>query len=332
MKTQTQHSFGTSSSGLLIMALALLVGPVLAADTAPESTPADPDLTLSGSEDGTVFKSLTIEGENRVQITFERPELVVDLDPSLAPGLTWGTSMDVLNRTVPNLTDPLLATSSHLRSPYMVRPWLTAYHTGPVASFSTDLNGVQRWSLLVVDSRGQEVVQFEGKKNPPKLIEWDGRKQDGSMALPGLTYSYVLEAFDKAGNKRRFVGEGFHLKAYRRDSDTGPEFLIAGSQWQDAANEAHPGQSAYLLETASWINLKTGANDPILITATAGTYAKAQALGDLVATELRSLLPGDDSRVAVSAIAVPGTPVDGILHVRTGLPTDGSEQALVQVP
>ena len=110
-----------------------------------------------------------------------------------------------------------------------------------------------------LDFRGQEVVRFAGKKNPPKMMEWDGRKQDGTMALPGLTYSYVLEATDKAGNKRRFVGEGFHLKAYRRGSADGQEFLITGDQWRVAANEAHPGASAYLLETASWLKCDSAA-------------------------------------------------------------------------
>ena len=319
MKTREiyRSALGFSSTLAVSLALAIFTSPALAVEAASDSS-----MALSGGQDGTVFRSLTIEGENRVQITFERPELVIDLDPSLAPGLTWGSSMDVLNRTVPDLTGPLLGTSSHLRSPYLIRPWLAAYQTGPVASFTSDMESVHRWNLLVVDSRGREVVQFEGKKNPPEKIEWDGRKQDGTMALPGLTYSYVLEAFDKAGNKRRFMGEGFQLEAYRRDHDNGPEFLIAGSQWRNAAKETRPGASAYLLETASWINLKTGAGDPVLITVTAGTYAEALALGDMVAAELRPLLPGDDSRVAVSAIAEPGSPIGGILHIQAGFVKD----------
>ena len=325
MKTHAIHSSALGIGSLLIMALALLVGPLPTDVLASETASADSALTLTGGQEGTVFKSLTIEGENRVQVTFDRPELVIDLDPSLAPGLTWGSSMDVLNRTVPDLTAPLLGTSTHMRSPYLIRPWLTAYQTGPVASFTTDMKDVQSWNLLVVDSRGQEVVRFAGKKNPPKKIEWDGRKQDGTMAMPGLTYSYVLEAYDKAGNKRRFVGEGFHLKAYRRDSAGGLDFLITGDQWQSAANKARPGASAYLLETASWINLKTGVDDPIAITATAGTYNEAQALGDKLAADLRPLLPGSGSRVAVFAQAQPGSPVGGVLHIRVGDSVDGAD-------
>jgi hypothetical protein len=318
MKT---HEFYRPAAGLgaaLAVILALFAGPTPAAETNQGEAAPDSGLVLSGNQTGTVFRSLTIEGENRVRISFERPELVMDLDPSLAPGLTWGGSLDVLNRTVPDLEGPLLATSSRLRSPYLVRPWLSAYQIGPVARFTSDLESVQRWNLLVVDSRGREVVQFEGKKNPPKTIEWDGRKQDGALALPGLTYSFVLEAFDKAGNKRRFVGDGFQLAAYRRDRGHGQEFLISGAQWKEAAALVRPVPSAYLLETASWIILKTGTEDPILIRATAGTYAEALALGDTVAKDLRPLIPGDGARVAVTAQAEPGAPAEGLLHILAG--------------
>jgi hypothetical protein len=301
-----------------VLTLLLFAGPgtaaaVETADAAPDST-----LSLEGDRDGTVFRSLTVEGENRVQIRFERPDLAVDIDPSTAPGLDWGTPMDVLNRTVPDLTGPLLETSRAMPSPYGPRPWVTAYRTGSVAEFTFAMEDVDRWNLTVVDSRGTEVARFQGRKNPPERLAWDGRQLDGSPALPGLTYSYVLEAFDKAGNRRRFVGEGFGIEAYRVEDETGPRFLVSGDQWRAAAREAAPVPSVFLLETASWINRVAGPDEPILVTATAGTYAEAMALGDQVADELRPLLPGEDVRVAVAAVAQPGTPAGGILQIRTG--------------
>lgn len=301
---------------ILALATLFVALPCLASgtvDTAPDST-----MSLEGKSDGTVFRSLTVQGENRVKISFARPDLAVDLDPSTAPGLTWGSPMDVLNRTVPDLTGPLLATSKAMPSPYGPRPWVTAYRTGPVAEFTFDMKDVHRWTLTVVDSRGTEVARFEGKKNPPERLAWDGRQLDGSPALPGLTYSYVLEAFDKAGNRRRFVGEGFGIDAYRLEGDTGNRFLVSGDQWRAAAREAAPVPSTFLLETASWINRVAGPGEPVVVTATAGSYAEAVTLGDQVAAELRPLLPGDDVRVAVAAVAQPGAPAGGILDIGTG--------------
>jgi hypothetical protein len=308
-----------------VLTLAFLVCALPGLASEPAGDAADSTMTLKGKSDGTVFRSLTIQGENRVQISFERPELAIDLDPSTAPGLTWGSPMDVLNRTVPDLTGPLLATSTNLRAPYGVSPWMAAYRTGPVAQFHFDMKDVHRWNLQVVDSRGTEVARFEGKKNPPRTLDWDGRQLDGSSALPGLTYSYVLEAFDKAGNRRRFVGEGFGIEAYRMDGEKGPQFLVSGRQWQEAARHSQPVGSTFLIETASRINLRNSASDPVVITATAGTYAEAKALGDQVAAELRPHLPGDDVRVAVAAVAQPGSPVGGILHIAAGSRTSPTE-------
>ena len=86
----------------LALSLMIFIRPAWADETAATDASADSSMALSGGQEGTVFKSLTIEGENRVKITFDRPELSIDLDPSQAPGLTWGSSMDVLNRTVPD--------------------------------------------------------------------------------------------------------------------------------------------------------------------------------------------------------------------------------------
>src|SRR5262249_26877882 len=69
-----------------------------AAPAAQKEAPGSPDsaYTLKGGSEGTVFKSLTVEGEDRIRFDIERPELQIDLDPSKAPGLDWGSARDVL--------------------------------------------------------------------------------------------------------------------------------------------------------------------------------------------------------------------------------------------
>ncbi len=53
-------------------------------------------MKLQGGEEGTIFKSLRIEGEDRVRIEFERPPLELSLDPKTAPGLDWESFVAVL--------------------------------------------------------------------------------------------------------------------------------------------------------------------------------------------------------------------------------------------
>jgi hypothetical protein len=307
---------GVGPCRAVVLALLVLVATAPAAAEAP----ADSSMALAGDRESTVFRSLTVEGENRVRVTFERPDLAIELDPAEAPGLTWGSPLDALNRTMPDLEAELLTSSARFRSPYEIRPWLAAYETGPVAHFNFDMENVHRWNLLVVDSRGSEVARFAGKKNPPRRLAWDGATLDGERARPGLTYSYVLEAFDKAGNRRRFVGEGFDIAPYRREDDGRPEFLVSGTAWAAAAPGRPSSGSPYLLETASRLVLHAGADEQVTVTATAGTYAEARDLGDRVAEELRGLLPGDASRIAVATVVEPGTPPGGLLRIRVGGP------------
>ncbi len=300
-----------------LSATALL--PLLLAATALASTPETGDMALKGNQDGTVFRSLTVEGENRVQIRFERPELGINIDPSQAPGLMLDDALDILDRTLPDMVTPFLQTSIFTASPFTPRPWLAAYTRGPVARFTPVMDGVATWKLQVVDSRGQTAMVFAGKGNPPAEIPWDGLRLDGTPAAPGYTYSYVLEARDEAGNQRRFVGEGFALPAYRRDEASGPEFMVSGDQWLQARS-SQPGPSDLLLEAASWFNLRCETTQPVRIVATHRTIAEATDLAEMVSGALIPLLGGRSGRVEIETRVESGAPPAGTLYL-TGKPS-----------
>ena len=184
------HRLWARGQWLCILRGAACVGliatlPAGAGATGQETKKSD-DLTLEGGAAGTVFKSLTVEGENRIRIDIARPRLQLDLDPRSAPGLDPGTIAAALDRDRPGLLGPLHAEIAQRHSPYTARPWLDGFATGPVARFRPDVSEVDRWRLVVADSRGREVATFEGKGKPRKDIVWDGRAADGSVALPGL--------------------------------------------------------------------------------------------------------------------------------------------------
>jgi len=301
---------------VIVTAAAVLAAAGTAAAADPAAAPADSGMTLQAGSEGTVFRSLTVEGENRIRIDFDRPDLVVDLDPAAAPGLTWGSPRDVLDRTVPDLTGPLLRSSAFVPSPYTPRPWLQAYASGPVAVFATDLKGVDSWKLLVVDSRGAEVASFTGHGTPPKQIPWDGLDADGAPAAPGLTYSFVLETYDKAGNKRRFTGNGFQLPAYRREEAGRPVFLVSADQWHDAARTADNRPSALALAAASRFNLACGADTPLEIRVTGRNFGAAEAFGQEIAAALAPLVPGGATRLSVTTAVAEGAPAGGTAVIR----------------
>jgi len=305
-------STGTSSADAALKAS----GAGHAPPTQTVAAPQDSAYTLKGGQEGTVFKSLTVEGEDRIRFDIERPPLKVELDPSKAPGLEWGSGRDVLDRTVPDFGAPLVATSSRQHSAWVGHPWLSGFASGAVARFRPEMKGVESWKLMIVNARGEAVATYQGKGEPPHEIAWDGRSQGGAPVVPGLTYSYVLEAHDRAGNKRNFVGQGFKVNAYRLQTPEGPMLSFAGRELpgQDPRRpaSADPGAVSLLIEAASWLNQAPNPNRPIRVTASARTYDEAQALGINVARQMAPHLIGDPARLQITS------------EVRTDAPEGGT--------
>jgi len=299
-----------------------------APDTSASATGAakqKDDMTIPGGQEGAVFKSLTVEGEDRVHFEFERPALSLDLDPSKAPGLDWGSARDVLNRTVPDLSAPMLQSSSQVASPYLAHPWLERFQTGAVARFRPEVKGVVRWKLTVVDSKGQTVATYEGKGEPPREIAWDGRTIGGGLVVPGLTYSYVLEARDKAGNKRNFVGQGFKVSAYRLNSIDSPVMVFTGRELP-SPDPTRPASSPtereatapILMEAAGWLNQSPKAIQAVKVTATARTMDQAQTLCALVTRQMTPYLLGDPARIQAVTDVQPDAPEGGAVRITAG--------------
>jgi hypothetical protein len=284
-----------------------------------ESAGASADsLTLAGDRDGTVLPSLTVEAENQVQIEFERPELVLDIDPAETPGLEWDRALEVLEREGLDLTTPLLAQSAFARTPYLARPWLDQFKSGAVARFHPDVEGVDRWQLTVANSRGETVATFAGKGKPPAEIPWDGRSLDGTPVPPGFTYSHVFEAFDRAGNKRNFVGEGFEISPYRIETEGQVLLLFAGDgvrHGKAAARRQSGLPPPLLLEAANWLNQIGNGGQPIRLTATARTFGQAQALAERVRTALAPFVLGDPLRLQTITDVQPDAPSQGTIMI-----------------
>jgi hypothetical protein len=286
--------------------------------TAPRggSAVADSGMTLRGGQEGTVFRTLTVEGEDRVHVEFERPALELALDPAQVPGLDLGTARDVLDRTLPDLVTPLLATSTAGGSPYLARPWLQQFGTGAVVRFRPETRDVESWRLIVVDSKGQTVRSFEGRGRPPQEIAWDGRSADGSTAVPGLTYSYAFEASDRAGNRRNVVGKGFGVNAFSFDTPQGPVLTFSGRLLgAGGRGEGRDAPSEIVLEAASRLNQSPAGRGPLRVTVSARSREQAADLAGRVVQGLGALTPGDPARLLADDRVEPDAPVDGVIRI-----------------
>jgi hypothetical protein len=261
---------------------------------APTVSP-DSTMRIDAGAEGKNFNSITVEGEDRVRVQFDRPELKLDVDPAKAPGLDWESVWAALGADEFNFVDPMLSRSVYERSPYSPRPWLDSFRDGPVATFRPEVNGVQKWGLEVADSRGKTVARFQGDGKPPKEITWDGATIDGGAARSDLTYSYVLNASDKAGNKRSFVGDSFQIPPHATENKDGVSmsFSVPVESVQDRVPDA------VVLEAATRLNHSSAPNTPVRVEVTAPTFNLAKSIADEVVASLKPHLYGELSRITV---------------------------------
>lgn len=269
-------------------------------------------MKLEGGADGTVFRSLTVTGEDRIRIEFDRPDLRLDLDPRSAPGLEWGDPMAILREPAVELVGPLLAGSAAAPEPLFPEPWIDRFRAGDVVRFRPELEGVAEWRLTVADSRSDTVAVFEGRGNPPGEVAWNGLSRDGTPVPSGVTCSYVLEATDRAGNHRSFVGQGFELPSYRvtgEDGSTG--FLFPGAELANASGETPP----VLREVAGRLGQVRPANAGVEVKVAAASFSEAEALAGRIAEFLGEYSLGDPARIRPLAEVRPDAPRGGTVAV-----------------
>jgi hypothetical protein len=278
--------------------------------------PSDPDssMVIPGGSEGATLKDMTVEGEDKIRIEFERPALDLDLNPREAPGLDWDHRPDVINRTDVSFDRPFLRATAGRMSPYLGCPWFDRFTTDPVARFHPKMDGVARWKLSVANSRGEAVAEFTGEGKPPKEITWSGLTTSGSPALPGLVYSYVFEAYDEAGNKRNIMGDAFELPPYRLEANGGLWLLFPAGDL--VSSHPSPSSKALLMEAASWINQSRDPERPVKIEAMARTYEQARTLADGVIQGLEGRVLGDPQRLRPLTTAEPNAPADGAVVIR----------------
>ena len=270
-------------------------------DALPHALPDGQPVNLSRDGSQPALRSFVIEGEDRVSITFDRPRLDLDLDPRSAPGLDWETSWDLVD-PVPGV----LARTALTPCPFTARPWLNELAMDQVVVFSPEAPPLAAWKISIVDSRGLTVHVKTGQGDLPASLAWNGRRDDGSCAWPGLIYSFVLETEDPAGNQRTVSGRGFTLPAYRLTGETEDVLVLSGTDLESAP---------LVEESVSWLNQAPGLEQPIVIRATARDRAQANHLARRTADLLASRLCGDPGRLMTEIQVVDDAPDPGIIEV-----------------
>jgi len=167
-------------------------------------------------------KTMTIKGESLIKIEFERPLLDLKIDPFSVEGLGWKHTWESIEFL------PFVIKQSAVRRPeFLACPWMDSFVSGNVAVFHPGAEDSDGWQLTIVNSRGKVAGRFMGEGSCPDEIKWNGLSLSGKPADPGLTYSYELKVFDRAGNMRRFIGEGFKISPFVVGTTEGTAFVFS---------------------------------------------------------------------------------------------------------
>ena len=106
MECESMNTFRLRCLAVSLAGILIFVSPITGWSLAAEGSGSavinvqeipDTTMKLLGGEEGTLFKSLKVEGEDRIRIEFERPELILNIDPRTPLGLEWESIHAVLN-------------------------------------------------------------------------------------------------------------------------------------------------------------------------------------------------------------------------------------------
>jgi hypothetical protein len=197
---------------LLLAVLLLAQTPAPAADEAaaePETTAAAPK---SGDSHGLGEEVIT----GQVDVKIDDPKFFfaprIDpfspIDDLLAPESY--VFDEALYRSVDSMTIP----HHFVRSSYLRVPVERDFIYNDIMVFLPSFESrVATWELVVSNSLGETVRRVVQKGQPPALISWDGRTDDGEAIVTGEIYSFTFNAYDAQGNQTRIPGSPQRINA-----------------------------------------------------------------------------------------------------------------------
>ncbi len=232
------------STLLLCLLLAQIPEPDLAAPE-PETTAGRPVAETTPSGDAHGLGEEVITGQVRIRIDDPKSYFTPQIDPftPVSDLLTPESYVfdDALYRSVDSMTIP----AQFMRSSYLRVPITRNFIYGDIMVFLPSFESrVAVWELVVSNSLGEAVRQVKRKGQPPSIISWDGRTDDGEAIVTGEMYSFTFNAYDAQGNQTRIPGDPQRITGMVYEDET--EWVVS-----IAADQIFTPGSIYLCEDAA---------------------------------------------------------------------------------
>ena len=167
---------------------------------------------------GEDISNMIIEGENRLQVHGQIPELSWNVDAyrDVPEALRDYVLLGELKS--PSINQPPLTLPSKSTLQKTATPWLHDIYEAPILTlnFKSETQVLKpKWVFVVKDSHGKPFYEINKASKLPEQIVWDGVGSNGKPLHVGFDYSYLMTIIDEAGNPKRFAGKPFRLNSFR---------------------------------------------------------------------------------------------------------------------
>jgi hypothetical protein len=199
-----------------------------------------------------------IRGQEKLKIEDLKPPFFPMIDPYEPINSVLRTERYIFDDHLYATIDSLSVPSNYLHSSYLRMPVVDRLIRGDVLVFLPKFEkNVANWELTVSNSMGQTVRRVKRKGNPPNIITWDGRDDEGNVINTGETYDFTFFAYDAVGNQTRIPGRPQRISAmFYEDAGEWVVAVAADGIFESRGTRLVPGAERWLTEIANAVKEK----------------------------------------------------------------------------
>jgi len=231
---------------MTLILLTLLITQPLAPTPAPTTKVDSPPAAVMAPKSGDqhAIGEEVITGAADVKIQDLKPYFAPQIDPFGPVNELLAPESYVLDDGLYHSVDSMTVPQHFTHSSFLRTPVERNFIYGDMMVFLPSFESrVSTWELVVANSLGENVRRVTHKGQPPAIITWDGKTDNGDAIAAGEVYSFTFNAYDAQGNQTRIPAQPQRINGmvYQQDG----EWVVSV-----AADQIFVGDGAQLQEQA----------------------------------------------------------------------------------
>ncbi len=155
-----------------------------------------------------------ITGEGEIKINDQKFFFPPQIDPWSPVNELLAPESFIFDNALLKSVDSLTIPHHFIHSSFLRVPVERNFIYGDILVFLPSFEQrVAVWELAIANSVGETVRRVRQKGQPPAVITWDGRTDNGEPISTGDVYSFTFYAYDAQGNQTRVICDPQRINA-----------------------------------------------------------------------------------------------------------------------